>query len=143
MVDERFTGAEAIISIPEGNDIPVSNVSWDREVEQTDIQQTATGSTGSSALKPTHAITGLRYSGSFEYDGKNEDLRSQLWLDNDEPVRATMTVKEEPGRGTDGASRTTTFVNVLITGESRDIPSDDVGSTTWDWVAEDMIVSEN
>jgi len=130
--DERHTGNDAIISIPDGNDIPVSNVSWDQDVNTTEVQQ--------GSLKPSIAITGLRYSGSFEYDGKNENLRGKLWRDDGEPERVTMTVKEEPSRtGTGG--RTFTFTNVMVTGMSRDLPSDDVSSTSWDFVAEDLNVT--
>jgi len=141
--DERFTGEDAIIKVPQGNEIAVSNVSWDREVNSTEVQH-------NDSLNPTHAITGLRYSGSFEYDGKNEDLRSQLWRSDGRPVRFTMTVKEEPGQTTDGygttasdpASRKFTFENVIVTSMSRDIPGDDVASTSWDFVAENVEVSE-
>lgn len=130
--DERHTGNDAIISIPNGNDIPVSNVSWDQDVNTTEVQH-------SDSLKPAIAITGLRYSGSFEYDGKNEDLRQQLWQDDGQPERVTMTVREEAGEGSTG-SRTFTFSNVIVTGMSRDVPADDVTSTSWDFVAEDLNV---
>lgn len=138
--DERHTGADAIISIPNGNDIPVTNVSWDQDVNTTDVQQTKTGGSNANPLKASIAITGLRYSGSFEYDGKNEDLRQKLWEEDGTPKRVTMTVKEEPGEGS-STSRTFTFSNVIVTGMSRDVPSDGVSSTSWDFEAEDLNVT--
>lgn len=139
--DERFTGDDAIIKIPSGNEIAVSNVSWDRDVNTTEVQH-------NDSLKPTVAVTGLRYSGSFEYNGKNESLRNKLWRDDGRPVRVTMTIREEPGETNEGigttaespATRTYTFENVIVTGESRDVPSDDVASTSWDFVAENLEV---
>lgn len=137
--DERHTGADAIISIPNGNDIPVSNVSWDQDVNTTEVQHTGIGG-GGNPLKAAIAITGLRYSGSFEYDGKNEDLRQQLWEDDGTPRYVTMTVREEPGDGST-TSRTFTFENVVVTGMSRDVPSDDVSSTSWDFAAENLTIN--
>lgn len=139
--DERFTGEDAIIKIPNGNAIAVSNVSWDRDVNTTEVQH-------NDSLNPTVAVTGLRYSGSFDYDGKNENLRQKLWRDDGRPKRVTMTVKEESGEvdntaGTTSSagSRTFTFENVIVTGMSRDVPSDDVASTSWDFVAENVSVN--
>jgi hypothetical protein len=138
--DERHTGADAIVSVPNGNDIPVSNVSWDHDVNTTEVQHSGTGGAGSNPLNAAIAITGLRYSGSFDYDGKNEDLRQQLFKDNGEPERVTMTVREEPGEGST-TSRTFTFENVIVTGMSRDVPADDVSSTSWDFAAENLVVN--
>lgn len=132
MADPRHTGNDAVIKVPDGNEIAVSNISWDRDVNTTEVQQ--------GGLNPAIAITGLRYSGTFEYDGKNEDLRDQLWKEDGTPVRFTMTVKETPGDLGTG-TRTFTFTNVMVTGMSRDLPSDDVASTSWDFVAEDLNVT--
>jgi len=143
MTEPRVTGQQAILNIGGGDEIPVTNVSWDREVNTTDVQY-------SDSLKPYHVITGLRYSGSFEYDGMNADLETVLWSDgggnieDGEPARQdTLTVQEDvksvENEGT--SSRTVTFANVIVTGKSRDAPSDDVSSTTYNWVAEDVSVS--
>lgn len=137
--DERHTGADAIISVA-GQDIPVTNVSWDRDVNTSEVQQTGTGGSTSNPLKAAVVTTGLRYSGSFEYDGRNENLRSALWDDQGNPIRFTLTVTEEPGEGGSG-SRTFTFEECIITGMSRDVPSDDVTSSSWDFSAEDMYVN--
>lgn len=142
-VEPRQSGQEAILKIPneDGEEVPVTNVSWDHDVNTSEVQYT-------DSLKPHHVVTGLRYSGSFEYDGSNEELRNKLFHDGDEyhepgePVRMTMTVREEAGEsGQTGHPRTFTFSNVIVTGMSRDVPSDDVSSSSFDWVAEDLEVN--
>jgi hypothetical protein len=151
----RVTGQEAIIKIPSGgsgdNEIAVTNVSFDIEVNTSDVQT-------NQGHKPDIATTGLRYSGSFEYDGEQDKIRAKLFysasdsnagadsaFEPGEPKRVTMTVKEEAPDGSSGGSgnlsRTWTLDNVLVTGMSRDIPSDDVASTSWDFEAEDAYVS--
>lgn len=150
----RVTGQEAIIKIPNsaGDEIAVTNVSFDIEVNTTDVQT-------DQGMKPDIATTGLRYSGSFEYDGEQDKIRAKLFYsasdpavpgtyEAGEPKRVTMTVKEESpnannvsGEGSGNLSRTWTLENVVVTGMSRDIPADDVASTSWDFEAEDAYVS--
>lgn len=134
----RHSGHDAIIQVPNGNEIQVTNVSWDRDVNSTEVQYNGN-------LRADNVITGLRFSGSFEYDGANEDLRERMWHNGDqfheegEPVRFKMVVKETASEsGQDGFPRTFLFEECIITSESRDIPGDDVASTTWDFVAKDM-----
>lgn len=155
----RITGQEAIINIPatgNGNEIAVTNVSFDIEVNTTDVQT-------NQGLKPDVATTGLRYSGSFEYDGEQDTIRNNLfWSASEqlvgtgpltpkepgEPKRVTMTVQEiDPnagnvsGQGSGNLPRTWTLEGVVVTGMSRDVPADDVASTSWDFEAEDAYVS--
>lgn len=152
--DERHTGADAIIKV-DGEEVPVTNVTWDRDVGTTNVQHSNTSATTTNPLKPTKVITSLDYSGSFEYDGRNENIRSLLWRDDGEPKRFVLTVRETPGRENTadsglaegstfaGIKRTFTFTNAMVTGSSRDIPSDDVSSTSFDFEAEDLNVSES
>lgn len=149
----RVTGQEAVVKIPNsaGDEIAISNVSFDISVETTDVQT-------DQGMKPDIARTGLRYSGSFEYDGEQDKIRAKLFysasdglagpdgpFEPGEPKRVTMTVKEEAPDGAGGQSgnlsRTWTLENVIVTGMSRDIPADDVASTSWDFEAEDAYVS--
>lgn len=146
MADKRHTGQDAILKVG-GRELPVSNVSWSRDVNTTEVQL-------NDSLKPSIAITGLRFTGSFDYDGKNEQFRKTVWetgstdaLERGEPVRyATLTVREAVSKdaslGAEGDEpRTVTFDRVVVTGESRDIPADDVSSTSYDWAAEDASVN--
>lgn len=140
---ERQTGQEAIVKIgTSGDEIRVTNVTWDRSVNQDSVQQ-------NNSLWPTNVTTGLRVSGSLEYEGASEEFRSLMWYtpsddavqngfrEAGEPVRHTMTVKEEAGEeAAPGMPRTHTFLNMTVTSESPDHPSDGVRSTSWDWTAE-------
>jgi len=147
----RVTGQSAVIKIPNssGDEIAVTNVTFDIEVNTTDVQT-------DQSMRASIATTGLRYSGSFEYDGAQDKIRAKLFYANGdsevsngykkagEPKRVTMTVKEEkPSSGGGGGNlpRTWTLDNVIVTGMSRDIPADDVASTSWDFEAEDAYVS--
>lgn len=143
-IDKHHTGQQAVLKFPPDVEVPVSNVDWDRNVNTTENQL-------NDSLKAAIAITGLRYSGTFEFDGKNDDIRSAMW--NDDPtnldvenhpvVHSTMTVKETPSTQADSdvVTRTYKFDTVVITGESRSIPGDDNSSTTYNWMAEDVTVT--
>lgn len=139
-VDKGHTGQQAVLKFPPDLEIPISNVDWDRDVNTSETQL-------NDELKATIAITGLRYSGTFEYDGKNDDVRAAMWNDeggdNSPVVHSTMTVKEEPSpkAGSDVNTRTYKFDTVIITGESRSVPGDDTSSTTYNWMAEDVTVT--
>jgi len=135
--DRNVTGRDASLKIGT-TEVPISNVSFDREVNTTDVQL-------NDSLKPTHVVTGLRYSGSFEFDGANKALEEILFSENADESReagapieqGTLTVKEDLEDG----DRTYTFKNVIVTTQSADVPSDDVRSTSYDWIAEDLSVS--
>lgn len=140
-IDERTTGQDAIIKF--GNrEITVSNVSWSRDVNTTDVQH-------NDSLEPKILTTGLRYSGSFEYDGRDYDLMNELVTkeetavyDKNEPVRGTLSVTEVQTNEDGSTERYIyTFRNVIVTGQSRDAPADDTTSTSWDFEAESINVS--
>lgn len=138
-IDKHHTGQQAVLKFPPDLEVPVSNVDWDRDVNTTENQL-------NDSMKAAIAVTGLRYSGTFEYDGKNDSVRAAMWNDDGDnsPVRqATMTVKEEPSpeAGADVVTRKYKFDTVVITGESRSIPGDDTSSTTYNWMAEDVTVT--
>lgn len=139
-IDKHHTGQQAVLKFPPDVEIPVSNVDWDRDVNTTENQL-------NDDLKAAIAITGLRYSGTFDYDGKNDDVRSAMWNDdggdNSPVVHSTMTVRETPSAQADSdvVTRTYKFDTVVITGESRSIPGDDTSSTTYNWAAEDLTVT--
>lgn len=147
----RVTGRDAIIKIPNsaGDEIAVTNVTFDIDTNTTDVQT-------DQSLRADIVTTGLRYSGSFEYDGAQDKIRAKLYYaagdaevsaglkQAGEPRRVTMTVREREDPVDDAGGnlpRTWTLENVVITGMSRDIPGDDVASTSWDFEAEDAYVS--
>ena len=142
---ERHTGADALIKFDDGEDgykeFPVTNVDWTRDYDMADIQH-------NGSLKPTLSTTGIRYDGSFEYEGQNPEALQTFsitgedaGIERDRPVRGTLTIKEFNHDDQDEEVQTITFKRVLITNTNRDLPSDDVSSTSWDWEAEDMTVA--
>jgi hypothetical protein len=151
----RLTGQDAIIKVGD-QEFAVTNVSFDIEPDSTDVQT-------NQSMKPDIAITGLRYSGSFEYDGEQDTVRNLLFYSAGdppvgedgnkqagEPKRFNMTVKEKAPSVTDDGtttsesgnlSRTWTIKNAVCLGLSRDVPADDVTSSSWDFDAEDIYIS--
>ncbi len=149
MVDDTATGQDARITIEDPNtdatvrEIAVTNVSWDRETNMTDVQY-------NTSRSPRQVVTGLRYSGSFEYDGRDYTIQNQFLLkeeteglEKNRPVEeVVLKVEETPDipEGTASEKYVYKFTDVKVTGQSRDMPSDDVSSTSWDFVAENLDV---
>ena len=141
---ERHTGADALIKFDDGEgykEFPVTNVDWTRDYDMADIQH-------NGSLKPTLSTTGIRYDGSFEYEGQNTSALETFSItdeggiiEQDRPVRGTLTIKEYNHDDNDEEVRTITFERVLITNTNRDLPADDVSSTSFDWEAENMTVN--
>jgi len=147
-MQEDVTGQDATLKFgSEKTEIPVSNVSWNREVNTDDVQH-------NDGLGPTKVVTGLRYNGSFEYEGRNYDVQNLLLRakesargrQKNSPVKGTLSVTEtdiaETGQGEGTTNFIYTFKGVIITSQNRDLPSDGVASTSWDWEAEDVTVKK-
>lgn len=113
-----------------GDEYAVTNVSYSAEAE-TSEQQFSTG------MGQSIVTTGMSYSGSFEHTGSNEDLRSAVRQDNGLPAAPDFTLKVEEHE------RTVIFRGVIISSRSKDVPSDDRTSESYDFVAEEMVVKTN
>jgi hypothetical protein len=147
MVDDTATGQDAQLKIEGTSDgsvreIAVTNVSWDREANMTDVQY-------NTSRSPRQVTTGLRYSGSFEYDGRDYTIQNEFLLNEETEAGIeknrpregiTLVVTEEPDVNP-GQKYVYKFTDVKVTGQSRDMPSDDVSSTSWDFVAENLSLS--
>lgn len=139
---ERHTGHDAKLKWDAGDgftEIPVTNVSWDREHTNNDVQH-------NGSLSPTMTTTGIRYSGSFEYSGQNPDILTNLIVSEGEAragsgVRGILSIREY-NHDTEEKEVTYTFRRVKINNMSRDLPSDGSSSTTVDWDAEEMDITE-
>lgn len=139
---ERHTGHDAKLKWDAGDgftEVPVTNVSWDREHTNNDVQH-------NGSLTPTMTTTGIRYSGSFEYNGQNPDILTDLIVGEGEAragsgVRGTLTIREF-NHDSGEKNVVYTFLRVKINNISRDLPSDDSSSTTVDWDAEGMEIVE-
>lgn len=145
-VNEHFTGQDAKLTFKtdagSGDsaskyEIPISNVSWSRDVGTSNVNN-------NNGLKATKVLTDIDFSGSFEYSGQNWDALNAFMFgtqvgehESSEPARGTMTVTEEDKSGDKFLY---TFKRVIVTSESRDVPSDGASSTSFDWEAEDMVL---
>lgn len=143
---EDFSGQDATLLLTdEGNtEVPISNVTVDVEANTTDVQH-------NDNLNPTHVTTGMRYSGSFEYEGINIDLFDKL-LNKDDVADVnqtadlgTISIREQSETVSEGASnedfdRNIVVRGVKVTSMSRDTPGDDVTSVSIDFVAESVKV---
>jgi len=78
----------------------------------------------------------MTYSGSFEHTGSNVALQEAVRDDEGlpkAPKDIEITVNEH--------ERTVTFTGVIVESRSKDIPSDDRTSESYDFVAEEMLIS--
>lgn len=143
---ERHTGADALIKFDDGSGyvrFPVTSVDWSRDYSMEEIQH-------DGSMKPTLATTNIRYSGSFEYTGQNpEALETVAYsgedaaVEQDRPVRGTLTIKEFNHDDADDKVQTITFQRVLVSSTGRDLPSDGTSSTSFDWAAENMTITNH
>lgn len=96
----------------------------------------------SDGLHNDIALTGVSYSGSFEFSGNSEDLRDALYEKADDgqydvpvsPEDIEIRIREQTENGT----RTVVFRGVGVGTRSRDLPADDRTTTSYDFVAERM-----
>lgn len=137
--DQRATGQDAVLKFKPNDgsekvEVAITNVSWTRDQETTEIQD-------NQGLSAVIATTGVRFSGSFEYDGRQYDVLTKTF-DGDDPVRATISVREVDDDGDSVEAYVYTFKHAMVTSQSRDYPADDVASASFDFVAEEMSTKE-
>lgn len=126
----KEVGPNCTLSIPDGTEVPVSNVSFSEEANTSEVQYT-------DSFAQSIAVTGVTYSGSFEIPGNAHDERGNYWTDGngEEPTLpnhiSTMSIE-------DGQGNVYSFNNVLINSHSKDIPSDDRTTQSFDFMAEQM-----
>ena len=143
---ERHTGSDGLLKFDTGDGFkrfPISNVSWTRDIGTNEVQH-------DGSLKPTLTTTDIRYSGSFEYSGQNPDALLSVnqteeggSIEQDRPVRGTLTIKEYNHDANGQTVQTVSFKRVLVTSTNRELPADGSSSTSFDFNAEDMIITDN
>lgn len=127
MVNKTETGYDGELYVG-STKVPITNVTYDDEINTADVQH-------NDSLKPQLATTGIRYSGSFEHSGSNERV-ARLVRDlgggptKGQPRYIKIKVYED--------ERKTIFTDCVVTTRSREMPSDDVTSESYDFEAEDM-----
>lgn len=132
--EEREVGAETVLTIAGSDtvkDVPISNVSYDANVNTSSFQH-------NQDLYQANAITGVEYSGSFEHNGANSEVRQAIRDDEGKPVHPqNLTIRVQE------SNRQVRFKRCIVESRSKDIPGDDVTSETYDFVAEVMKIDEN
>jgi len=132
--EEREVGAETVLTIAGENtvkDVPITNVSYDANVNTSTFQH-------NQDLHQANAITGVEYSGSFEHQGANSEVRQAIRDNEGKPVHPqNLTIRVQE------SNRQVRFKRCVVESRSKDIPGDDVTSETYDFVAEVMKVDEN
>lgn len=129
----KETGVDCVLELPANNDVPITNVSFSEEANTSEVQY-------NTGFHQDIAVTGVSYSGSFEFSGSNEEVREAAWDlgQNEEQTTlpsyiSTMTIRAEDG------SWSAQFDNVLLNSRSKDIPSDDRTTDSYDFMAEKMV----
>lgn len=85
--------------------------------------------------------TGVEYSGSFEHSGSNADLRRQIFGEQSNP--RSSVVKKLDQLVFQDSEQTYTFKGVVVGSRSKDFPADDRTSVTYDFTAEELVVTLN
>jgi hypothetical protein len=125
--DSKEVGANCKLEIPSGEEIPVNNVSFSEEAETSEVQYT-------TGFNKDIAVTGVTYSGSFEIPGNANNIRKLGW--NDASSGQTNLPQNIDQLVIKDGTKTYTFVDVLLNSHSKDIPSDDRTTQSFDFMAQ-------
>lgn len=112
-----------------GSPIPVTNVSFSEEADTSEVQYT-------SGFTKDIAVTGVTYSGSFDIDGNANNVRGAGWEEANKS--ASNLPKHVDNLVIKDSNKIYTFHDVLLNSHSKDIPSDDRTTQSFDFMAESM-----
>ena len=130
--DSKEVGPNCKLEIPSGTEIPVENVSFSEEADTSEVQYT-------TGFSKDIAVTGVTYSGSFDIPGNASNVRDKGW--ENAASSSTNLPKHVPNLVIKDGNKTYTFQDVLLNSHSKDIPSDDRTSTSFDFMAQQMFSS--
>lgn len=127
--DDKEVGPNCVLELAGGGEVPVTNVSLSEESETSEVQYT-------SGFWKSIAVTGVTYSGSFETAGNADNIRDAGWAQGPEQTShpthiKTLTLKD--------STSSWTFHNVLMNTNSKDVPSDDRVTHSFDFMAEKLV----
>lgn len=134
----KETGVDVTLEIsPLSGEVPVTSASYSEEAETSEVQF-------NDDYSQDIAVTGVSYSGSFEVAGRNNDLRDALWGGDAGNAGSTTTLPSYVSTLTitDGDGRSYVFTNVLVTSHSKDAPSDDRTTESYDFSAEKLFIED-
>lgn len=146
-LDETYVGSQAIFSAGD-DEYPVTNLELTIETQTSQIQQ-------ETSFDSTTAISGMRYSGSFEYQGINNDWIDGLFKVNSaeklvQPKNSFISISEQnvtrrtadpdpaAARQPLADARVIFLRGVTITNVDRSVPADDVATTTLQFEADSL-----
>jgi hypothetical protein len=130
--DSKEVGPNCKLEVPSGTEVPVTNVSFSEEAETSEVQYT-------TGFNKDIAVTGVTFSGSFEISGNAANIRELGWENasssgtNTPKNIQTMVIKDQ--------NTTYTFTDVLLNSHSKDIPSDDRTTQSFDFMAQNLYSS--
>lgn len=132
--DEKEVGANCELQLPGVSPVPVENVSFSEEANTSEVQYTG-------GFSQSIAVTGVTYSGSFDIPGNAYDVRDEGWDDGSSNADNTTLPENIDNLTIVTSEKTYTFENVLLNSHSKDIPSDDRTSQSFDFMAEKLTVA--
>jgi hypothetical protein len=124
--DSKEVGPNCKMELPSG-EVPVTNVSFSEEAETSEVQYT-------TGFNKDIAVTGVTYSGSFEVSGNANSQRGEGWTEAGSS--GTNLPKHVNNLVIKDGNKTYTFVDVLLNSHSKDIPSDDRTTQSFDFMAQ-------
>lgn len=133
--EKKEVGVNCTLFLPSSDETgtDITNFSFSEEANTSEVQF-------NNGFSQNIAVTGVSFSGSFDIDGNAQDARDEGW---DSPGEGT-TVPTNVGTLTikTGTGRLYNFRNVILNSHSKDIPSDDRTSSSFDFMAEGLTVTE-
>jgi hypothetical protein len=141
----KETGVDVRLEIGDGNQVPVTSVSYTEETDLSEVQFNTSYTTDI-------AVTNVSYSGSFEVAGRNNSLRDKLWANAtassgdgiapSETNETTLPRYVTSMTFIDGGGRQYNFQNCIITSHSKDAPADDRVTESYDFTAERLVIDD-
>ncbi|AGM11348.1 hypothetical protein M199_gp018 [Halogranum tailed virus 1] len=114
------------------NPFPITSGSYSEEPQTSNVQF-------NTSLTQSIVQTGIEYSGSFEHSGSNKELRDAIFGEQNNPQSSV--VKKLDQLVFEDSEQTYTFKGVVIGSRSKDFPADDRTSVTYDFTAEELVVT--
>jgi len=111
---------------------PITSASYSEEPQTSSTQF-------NTSLTMSIVQTGIEYSGSFEHTGANTELRDKFFGNQTQPKSST--VRKVDQLVFQDSQSTYTFKGVVVGSRSKDFPADDRTSVTYDFTAEELVVT--
>lgn len=127
--DSKEVGPNCVVEIPQGEAVPVTNASFSEEADTSEVQYT-------TGFSKDIAVTGVTYSGSFDIDGNANNVRNKGW--EEASKSGTNLPKHVEFLVIKDSNKIYTFADVLLNSHSKDIPSDDRTSQSFDFMAQTL-----